>query len=90
MASFWSAENAFAKFQVVAKVEALKFVSLYKKGALNGHFTDAMTVIEIFDRLIALNQTTSTEKKVFQLGRSIVSPPSDSLPIDMVQKRVQL
>jgi hypothetical protein len=28
MASFWSAENAFAKFQVVAKVEALKFFLL--------------------------------------------------------------
>lgn len=49
-----------------------------------------MAVVEIFHHFIASPLTTSKERKVLHLGRSLVSPSDDSLSGEEVPQRVRV
>jgi hypothetical protein len=85
-----SVEVTFANFQASIKVEALEVITSYKGEAFKNQVTDAMTVVEVFHHLCASPLTTSKEKKVLHLGRSLVSPFDDLFSGKEVLQRVRV
>jgi hypothetical protein len=85
-----SAEVTFVNSKAGIKAEALEVITSYKGGAFKNQVTDAMTVVEIFHHLIASRLTTSKEKRMLHLGRSLVSPFDASLSGEEVLQRIQV
>lgn len=85
-----SVKATYANFQEATRAGAFKAIEAYKKGAFKDEVTDSMSTVEIFDILLKSILITGKEKKVLQLGRSLVDSSDMPPALDEVYRRVKL